>query len=50
MIYECLIKVAGAMPGTPREVLYKELHLHRMEIFLYQTSLVQRAVRTVNEE
>lgn len=41
--YDCLLDVAGAISGTSREVLFKELHIHRMSIFLDKVALAQRA-------
>lgn len=41
--YDCLRDVAGGISGTSREVLFKELHIHRMSIFLEKVALAQRA-------
>ncbi|KAG6354073.1 hypothetical protein INS49_005044 [Diaporthe citri] len=38
-----LLDVSGCMKGTLAEVLFKELHIHRMSTFLEKTAIVQRA-------
>lgn len=38
-----LLDVSGCMKGTVAEVLFKELHIHRMSTFLEKTAIVQRA-------
>lgn len=40
---DLLLDVSGGMRGTRAEVLFKELHIHRMCIFLEKTAIVQRA-------
>lgn len=39
----CLHDISGAMPRTSNEVLFKELHIHRISIFLEKTAISQRA-------
>lgn len=38
-----LLDVSGGMRGTLVEVLFKELHIHRMSTFLEKTAMIQRA-------
>lgn len=40
---DLLLDVSGGMSGTRAEVLFKELHIHRMSIFLEKTAMAQRA-------
>lgn len=38
-----LLDLSGGMRGTLVEVLFKELHIHRMSTFLEKTAMIQRA-------
>lgn len=40
---DCVFDVSGAMWGTNSEILLKELHVHRISIFLEKTAISQRA-------
>ncbi|RYP34155.1 hypothetical protein DL767_004382 [Monosporascus sp. MG133] len=44
--HECLLQISGAMKGTPRDVVRKELHIESLEVHLQRVSLAHRA-RTV---
>ncbi|RYP82468.1 hypothetical protein DL769_001661 [Monosporascus sp. CRB-8-3] len=45
--HDCLLQISGAMKGTPREVVQKELHIESLEVHLQRLALAHRA-RTVH--